>query len=138
MVFFIVEKFVRIIRGDDSHSHSYSHTLSDQKLKQSDVSEGTTDNESEASQKKVNSSKKKKNQKAEIKHKEAVVPRIRVAAYLNLVADLMHNFTDGLAIGASFIAGSTVGLGYQFVFYVCFNNCIFSYNDYCFGARNST
>ncbi|KAK5982059.1 hypothetical protein GCK32_000812 [Trichostrongylus colubriformis] len=35
--------------------------------------------------------------------------RIKVAAYLNLVADFAHNFTDGLAIGASFIAGTAVG-----------------------------
>uniref|UniRef100_A0A0K0D625 ZIP family metal transporter n=1 Tax=Angiostrongylus cantonensis TaxID=6313 RepID=A0A0K0D625_ANGCA len=33
-----------------------------------------------------------------------------VAAYLNLVADFAHNFTDGLAIGASFVAGTTVGV----------------------------
>lgn len=41
--------------------------------------------------------------------------KIRVAAYLNLVADFMHNFTDGLAIGASFIAGSTVGIGMHYI-----------------------
>jgi zinc transporter 7 len=27
---------------------------------------------------------------------------IKVAGYLNLAADFTHNFTDGLAIGASF------------------------------------
>ncbi|XP_054166493.1 zinc transporter SLC39A7-like [Oppia nitens] len=35
---------------------------------------------------------------------------IDVAGYLNLVADLVHNFTDGLAIGSSFMAGHSVGL----------------------------
>lgn len=34
----------------------------------------------------------------------------KVAAYLNMAADFTHNFTDGLAIGASYLAGSTVGL----------------------------
>lgn len=34
---------------------------------------------------------------------------MRVAGYLNLAADFAHNFTDGLALGASFLAGSTVG-----------------------------
>lgn len=34
---------------------------------------------------------------------------IKVAAYLNLAADFTHNFTDGLAIGASYIAGNTAG-----------------------------
>ena len=34
---------------------------------------------------------------------------IKVAGFLNLVADGFHNFTDGLAIGASFAAGDNVG-----------------------------
>ena len=35
---------------------------------------------------------------------------IKVAGFLNLVADAFHNFTDGLAIGASFAAGQGVGV----------------------------
>ena len=35
---------------------------------------------------------------------------IKVAGFLNLVADGFHNFTDGLAIGASFAAGEAVGM----------------------------
>lgn len=34
---------------------------------------------------------------------------IKVSGYLNLAADFIHNFTDGLAMGASFLVGSTVG-----------------------------
>lgn len=34
---------------------------------------------------------------------------IKIAGYLNLAADFLHNFTDGLAIGASFIAGQNIG-----------------------------
>lgn len=37
-------------------------------------------------------------------------PPIKVSAYLNLAADFAHNFTDGLAIGASYLAGRGVGL----------------------------
>lgn len=33
-----------------------------------------------------------------------------MSAYLNLAADFAHNFTDGLAIGASYLAGREVGL----------------------------
>jgi len=33
-----------------------------------------------------------------------------VAGYLNLAADFSHNFTDGLAIGASFAAGQNIGI----------------------------
>ena len=35
---------------------------------------------------------------------------IKVAGYLNLAADFTHNFTDGLAIGASFLAGRNIGI----------------------------
>ncbi len=35
---------------------------------------------------------------------------IKVAGYLNLAADFTHNFTDGLAIGASYLAGRNVGM----------------------------
>ena len=35
---------------------------------------------------------------------------IKVAGFLNLFADSFHNFTDGLAIGASFSAGKNVGM----------------------------
>lgn len=35
---------------------------------------------------------------------------IKIAGYLNLAADFTHNFTDGLAIGASYIAGQNIGI----------------------------
>nr|CAD7415832.1 unnamed protein product [Timema poppensis] len=35
---------------------------------------------------------------------------IAVAGYLNLAADFTHNFTDGLAIGASYLAGRNIGV----------------------------
>lgn len=35
---------------------------------------------------------------------------IKIAGYLNLAADFTHNFTDGLAVGASFLAGNTIGV----------------------------
>lgn len=104
MVFFIVEKFVRILRGDDDpHGHSRAPTQKPRKAKNSD------DEDEELSEKDIGGKKGSQSKTvADVKH----VPRIRVAAYLNLVADFMHNFTDGLAIGASFVAGSTVGIGF--------------------------
>ena len=37
------------------------------------------------------------------------VQEIKVAGYLNLAADFTHNFTDGLAIGASYLVSVNVG-----------------------------
>lgn len=33
-----------------------------------------------------------------------------MSGYLNLAADFTHNFTDGLAIGASYLAGQNIGI----------------------------
>lgn len=41
---------------------------------------------------------------------EPVQQEVKVSAYLNLAADCTHNFTDGLAIGASFLVSRNVGL----------------------------
>ncbi|XP_061707223.1 zinc transporter zipt-7.2 [Cydia pomonella] len=53
--------------------------------------------------------KKKNDDKLKKKGKDKKEPEIKIAGYLNLAADFTHNFTDGLAIGASFIAGKNIG-----------------------------
>ncbi|GLV38923.1 Catecholamines up [Carabus blaptoides fortunei] len=50
-----------------------------------------------------------KNKKDNKETKEAQ-GEIKVAGYLNLAADFSHNFTDGLAIGASYLAGNNIGI----------------------------
>ncbi|VDN30942.1 unnamed protein product [Cylicostephanus goldi] len=67
-----------------------------------------SDEESDDSQKSTKSSHE---QEKLVKSASPEHGEIKVAAYLNLVADFAHNFTDGLAIGASFIAGTTIGVG---------------------------
>jgi Co/Zn/Cd efflux system component len=34
---------------------------------------------------------------------------MKISGYLNLIADGLHNFTDGLAIGSSYLLGRKVG-----------------------------
>lgn len=87
IAFLAVEKMVRLIKGGDGHGHSHG------------------------APKPVTSTTNKKTDK---KEKKAVVEEekseIHVAGYLNLAADFTHNFTDGLAIGASYLAGQSIGL----------------------------
>lgn len=90
IVFLIVEKAVRIIKG--GHSHSYDHLSEDEK-------------EDDTSEKK----EKKKNSKTVSKKQKVPESDIQIAGYLNLAADFLHNFTDGLAIGASYMAGNSIG-----------------------------
>ncbi|XP_033830927.1 zinc transporter Slc39a7 [Periophthalmus magnuspinnatus] len=98
IAFLVVEKFVRLVKGGHSHGHSHSHSHAAPKDKDSDGEE-----EKEKKDAKGNEDKKpavKKEQKS---------TDIKVSGYLNLAADFTHNFTDGLAIGASFLVSPAVG-----------------------------
>lgn len=90
ITFLAVEKVVRLVKGGHGHSHG---SVEPPKEKQSNADK--TD--------KTSSVKEKTVQVEE--HKD-----IDVAGYLNLAADFTHNFTDGLAIGASYLAGNKIGV----------------------------
>ena len=84
--FFMIDKFVRI-RGSHSHSHSHSEKKSNKK------ENGKGEN-------------KKGEKKKETNNEEG---GIKVTAWLNLAADFSHNFTDGLAIGVSYLTNQKLG-----------------------------
>ncbi|CAJ0954967.1 unnamed protein product, partial [Mesorhabditis belari] len=101
IAFLFIEKLLRILRGGGGHGHSHGHSNEKKEKKQqkgkgkkakSSDDEGTGDEGEE---------------EKEHSHEHE---GIKIAAYLNLAADFAHNFTDGLAIGASFIAGTTIGI----------------------------
>ncbi|XP_029658110.1 protein catecholamines up isoform X1 [Octopus sinensis] len=96
IVFLTVEKVVRHLKGSHSHSHSHSHSQEKKKEKTSD------DEGDDKKEKEENSSSKETDSQ--------VQNEIAVSGYLNLAADFAHNFTDGLAIGASFLVGRNVGI----------------------------
>ncbi|XP_034560599.1 zinc transporter Slc39a7 [Notolabrus celidotus] len=93
IAFLVVEKFVRLVKGGHGHSHGHSHDAPKAK---------DSDGEEEKEEKKE--SKDEKEPK-----KEEQSTDIKVSGYLNLAADFTHNFTDGLAIGASFLVSPAVG-----------------------------
>uniref|UniRef100_A0A8D0CTG8 Zinc transporter SLC39A7 n=1 Tax=Sander lucioperca TaxID=283035 RepID=A0A8D0CTG8_SANLU len=84
IAFLVVEKFVRALKGGSGHGHSHDAPK-----------EKDSDGEEEKEKKKKKKEKESKDEK--------------VSGYLNLAADFTHNFTDGLAIGASFMVSPTVG-----------------------------
>ncbi|CAO1410872.1 unnamed protein product [Diamesa tonsa] len=103
ITFLAVEKLVRILKGEDGahgHSHGGSAPAAAPKDKESDKKDAVKQ-------------KKDKNEKSsKVVKKEEAKPKetMKVAGYLNLAADFTHNFTDGLAIGASYMAGNSVGI----------------------------
>ncbi|KAL7858717.1 hypothetical protein AOLI_G00188190 [Acnodon oligacanthus] len=96
VAFLVVEKFVRLLKGGHSHSHSHAAP----KTKDSDGEEKKDDMKKGEKEKKDKKAKKAKAESSDIK----------VSGYLNLAADFTHNFTDGLAIGASFLVSPAVGV----------------------------
>lgn len=97
IAFLAVEKLVRLLKIGHDHSHGgHSHGA---------AAEKTTKEKSDKTEKEKLI--KKKDSK---KEPEKEVKTMEVAGYLNLAADFTHNFTDGLAIGASYLAGNSVGI----------------------------
>lgn len=86
IAFLSVEKLVRLLKGGDGHGHSHSHAP------------------------KAQDDKNKKTAKKDSKKPEKEEQKVAITAYLNLAADFAHNFTDGLAIGASYLAGNSIGI----------------------------
>ncbi|XP_060584765.1 zinc transporter Slc39a7-like [Ruditapes philippinarum] len=100
IAFLMVEKFVRIVKGDHAHSHAPP-----KKEKEAKDNKENTKDEKETTKETTN----KKTDEV-VQTKETPVEDIKVAGYLNLAADFAHNFTDGLAIGASFMMGQSLGI----------------------------
>ncbi|ELU08666.1 hypothetical protein CAPTEDRAFT_24325, partial [Capitella teleta] len=98
LAFLVVEKFVRYVKGGEGHGHT--HGPPKEKKAAPAKAEGV---------RKRKTSDEKEPSKGDLVFSE-VVEDIKVAGYLNLVADFSHNFTDGLAIGASYLAGKNIGL----------------------------
>uniref|UniRef100_A0AAZ3Q7L1 Zinc transporter SLC39A7 n=1 Tax=Oncorhynchus tshawytscha TaxID=74940 RepID=A0AAZ3Q7L1_ONCTS len=96
VAFLVVEKFVRFLKEGNGHGHSHAAP----KAKESDGEEENKEGEKDG--------KESKDEKTP-KGVEEKTTDIKVSGYLNLAADFTHNFTDGLAIGASFLVGPAVG-----------------------------
>merc|ERR1712136_165747 len=64
----------------------------------------------EASEKTAEESTTEDDDKSDDKESSEEEAPMAVAGYLNLAADFAHNFTDGLAIGASFLGGQKFGI----------------------------
>ncbi|XP_040839102.1 zinc transporter SLC39A7 isoform X2 [Ochotona curzoniae] len=122
VAFLVVEKFVRHVKGGHGHSHGHGHAHghthgshghgrqeAPPKEKQSSEEE---EKEAGGLRKRKGGSTGPKDGAVRAQHpeEEKTGSDLRVSGYLNLAADLAHNFTDGLAIGASFRGGQGLGI----------------------------
>jgi len=109
VAFLCVEKFVRIMKGGHGHSHEMPapakvEEKAVKKAEKKKAKKSDDEEEDEVEEEKAVEEKKSESPAAEEE------PEIKVAGFLNLAADCFHNFTDGLAIGASFLAGESIGI----------------------------
>ncbi|OMH86226.1 Zinc transporter SLC39A7 [Zancudomyces culisetae] len=112
LTFMVVDKTMRLF-GEEGHSHSHghSHGHSHSHGNSSSVKAQNPDEQSSLKQRKPNTPKKSgepSTQSEETKSEKQ--KQVQYSAYMNLIADASHNFTDGLALSASFYVSPAAGL----------------------------
>lgn len=118
-VFFCIDKVMRVLSGGDgghSHSHGHSHGHAhgeDKKHDGENEHNHSHDHEHKDKDDKKGLRQRKGDAKDDKKEEEApkkeISNSIKLSAYLNLIADATHNFTDGLAMAASFYTSPAIG-----------------------------
>jgi zinc transporter 7 len=108
--FFIMDKMMRVFAGGSGHDHSHSHAHK----KDDDVHAHSNDVDiPDPSQLRVRNREQNEERptsaEKNVTKKSPADSGIKLSAYLNLFADTTHNFTDGLAMAASFYASPGVG-----------------------------
>lgn len=120
-IFFVIDKAMRVMGAeghshDHGHGHSHAHVDENEEDEASATATGSTVvGGHELRQRKSTSGTPSKqaitNGTTEPEKEEKRKPStsIKMSAYLNLIADASHNFTDGLAISASFYSSPAIG-----------------------------
>merc|ERR1712156_406796 len=91
-----------------SHSHSAPAPAVEEKEPEPPKKKKAKESDGEEDEEEKDKKAVKEEEKKEVE--EVTGGDIKVAGFLNLAADCFHNFTDGLAIGASFLAGESIGV----------------------------
>ncbi|KAM3727806.1 Zinc transporter zipt-7.2 [Dirofilaria immitis] len=115
LAFLTIEKLVRILRNKRMiHSHSHIHSSSSSNGKSKIKKRGKNSSVNKEKKSDVSSSEESLYSSSDEEHLIQKTTDhetgFKVAAYLNIAADFAHNFTDGLAIGASFLASTAIGV----------------------------
>ncbi|KAI8597940.1 ZIP zinc transporter-domain-containing protein [Dissophora ornata] len=114
-IFFCIDKVMRVLSGGEGgHSHSHGHEHGEKVDGEDEHHHHDHKHEHEDS-KDSTLRQRKGNKEQEVATKEEAPAKkeisnsIKLSAYLNLIADATHNFTDGLAMAASFYTSPAIG-----------------------------
>lgn len=106
--FFMIEKFTQMYIGGDSHGHSHGHSHSHEAAKPVQDKKANPKKKGGKTSPETNESSKEVAKSSEAD--EAQERRYKSFAVISIVGDFIHNFTDGLSIGVSFVADFKMGL----------------------------
>ncbi|KAH8651526.1 putative histidine-rich membrane protein KE4 like protein [Tricladium varicosporioides] len=108
VTFVAMDKGLRIATGGEGgHDHGHGH-----KHENGDVKAVATTSAVDTPAKGARSRKKENGvvaEKNEVEKEKEINASVKLAGYLNLIADFTHNITDGLAMSSSFYASPTIG-----------------------------
>ncbi|KAJ1979083.1 hypothetical protein H4R34_002965 [Dimargaris verticillata] len=119
MVFFAIDKLMRMSGGGHDHSHGHGHGSAALETNvntsgQSTAVDALGKHKMELRQRSRSSSGSDRNPAEKSLSKNAdepvLAPTVKFSAYLNIIADATHNFTDGLAMAASFYSSPAIGI----------------------------
>ncbi|KAF9202867.1 hypothetical protein BGZ49_007003 [Haplosporangium sp. Z 27] len=115
-VFFCIDKVMRVVSGGEgghSHSHGHDHGKKVDGEGEHHHHDHHHDHEHEDKESTLRQRKGKDKEVVSEEDKTSVKKEIsnsiKLSAYLNLIADATHNFTDGLAMAASFYTSPAIG-----------------------------
>lgn len=110
VTFVAMDKTLRIATGSGGHDHGHghSHEHGAVEVEPSSTSSGVQKAGSAKQRKKGATTVVEATETIEKEVKE-INASVKLAGYLNLIADFTHNITDGLAMSSSFYASPTIG-----------------------------
>ncbi|KAF8850069.1 Zinc/iron permease [Acephala macrosclerotiorum] len=115
VTFVAMDKGLRIATGGEGHEHSHGHEKESVEVVKKVGSSSALDEsptESTRLRKKdtsTNGTAKLELVKEQSEKEKEINASVKLAGYLNLIADFTHNITDGLAMSASFYTSPAIG-----------------------------
>ncbi|EIW83993.1 ZIP-like iron-zinc transporter [Coniophora puteana RWD-64-598 SS2] len=109
--FFVMEKTLRVLGGDEESGHSHGHSHSHNHSDSTPVADSSAVSKPSADGLRARgASDKKEDDKTDTQgDAHPTNAPSKLSAYLNLFGDFVHNITDGLAMAASFYSSPLIG-----------------------------
>lgn len=109
VTFVAMDKGLRIATGGSGHDHGHGHPAEQKAIDEATASSSGLDKLGDAKQRRKDVAAVVEATQTMEKEVKEINASVKLAGYLNLIADFTHNITDGLAMSSSFYASPTIG-----------------------------